>query len=100
MPTRRDPSKPDPLVAALIRMGPAGRAMWQARRAAAERKAESRAALKVRTTQRARTERRAGLADLRARAHAAGYRRVSRWGAAGRPVAPGVRTPYVARGAR
>lgn len=100
MPTRHTPSKPDPLVAALIRMGPAGRAMWQARRARAERAAESAAALKVRTTQRARTERQAALADLRARAHAAGFRRVSRWIAAGRPAAPGTRTPYVARGAR
>lgn len=93
--------KLDPLVAALMRMGPKGRAMWQARRALAERKAQTREALKVRTTQRARGDRRRALTARRERAHAAGFRRVSRWVAAGEPAAPPAgRAPYVPRGAR
>jgi len=83
----------DPLVAGLAAMPHVGAAQYVARtyRDAPTPELEARA----RGHREARAARQRALAERRAVAHAAGYRRLSRWAAAGSPTTlPAGRTPY------
>lgn len=87
--------RPDPLRAALEEMPHKGRAWYVARRLSSLPAPTPAAEAAARGHREDRAARRAALAQRRAWAHAAGYRRISRWMAAGAPVIarPG-RTPY------
>lgn len=86
---------PDPLRAALEEMPHKGRAWYVARRLGSLPSPTPAAEAAARGHREDRAARRAALAERREWAHAAGYRRISRWMAAGAPVIarPG-RTPY------
>lgn len=87
--------RPDPLRAALEEMPHKGRAWYVARRLGSLPAPTPAAEAAARGHREDRAARRAALAERRTWAHAAGYRRVSRWIAAGAPVIlrPG-RTAY------